>query len=117
MGHGAQLALDGVTLLRRITSINDSRLILALDLQENLRKADEFADNILKQFDERVAKMGQPVQRQGVMSVLGLYFLGLEWLRKPTSELLLGEGEDAEHIASVIASKAKSESKEAEAPV
>lgn len=58
----------------------------------------------------------RPVQRQGVTSVPGLYFVGLEWLHKPKSGLLLGVGEDAEHIASAIATRASSESQQTEAP-
>jgi putative flavoprotein involved in K+ transport len=170
-----QLARDGVRLLGRVSSVADGVLTIAPDLGENLRKADEFAENVLKQLDEAVAKMGmplpedqnprgigalipdevdlirelnlakagiatiiwatgyradfsfvklpvfdqsgQPVQRQGVTSVLDLYFVGLEWLHKPKSGLLLGVGEDAEHIASVIARTAKSESQEAEVPI
>jgi putative flavoprotein involved in K+ transport len=170
-----QLARDGVRLVGRVSSIADCVLTIASDLGENLSEADEFAENVLKQLDEAVAKMGmplpedqnprgigapvpdevdlirelnlakagittiiwatgyradfsfvklpvfdqsgQPVQRQGVTSVLDLYFVGLEWLHKPKSGLLLGVGEDAEHIVSVIARTAKSESLQAEAPV
>jgi putative flavoprotein involved in K+ transport len=149
--------------------------MLAPDLKANLRKADEFAENILKQLDEAVTKMGmplpedqnprgvgaavpheddpvleldlkaagitsvvwatghradfsfvrapvfddagQPVQRQGVTAVPGLYFVGLEWLHKPKSGLLLGVGEDAEHITSVIVGETRSESKKVEASI
>ena len=170
-----QFAINGVTLLGRIQSVEAGKLIMAGDLQENLRKADEFAEQLLKQLDEAVAKMGmalpedtnrrgvgpevpdeanpileldlqdagiksviwatgyrpdfsfihapvfdadgQPVQRQGVTHTPGLYFVGLEWLHKPKSGLLLGVGEDAAHIASVIASETKSASKEMEASI
>jgi putative flavoprotein involved in K+ transport len=170
-----QLARDGVTLLGRVQAIDDGRLTLAPDLKENLRKADEFAENILKQLDEAVAKMGmplpedqnprgvgapvpheddpvlevdvkaagitsiiwatgyhadfsfvhapvlddagKPLQRQGVTAVPGLYFVGLEWLHKPKSGLLLGVGEDAEHITSVIVGETRSESKKVEASI
>ena len=170
-----RLAQEGVTLLGRVQAVDRGRLALAPNMKENLRKADEFAENILKQLDEAVAKMGlplpedqnprgigatvpheddpireldlaaagitsivwatgyqsdfsfvhapvlddagQPVQRQGVTAVPGLYFVGLEWLHKPKSGLLLGVGEDAEHIASVIVGEARSESKKAEASI
>lgn len=170
-----QLALEGVTLLGRVQAADHGRLTLAPDLRENLRKADEFAENILKQLDEAVAKMGmplpedqnprgigasvpheddpirqldlkaagitsiiwatgyqtdfsfvqapvfddagQPRQRQGVTAVPGLFFVGLEWLHKPKSGLLLGVGEDAEHITSVIVGETRSESKKAEASI
>ena len=168
-----QFATDGVTLLGRIQSADAGKLVVAPDLKENLRKADEFAEALLKQLDEAVAKMGmtlpedtnprgvgpevpdethpileldlkeagitsvvwatgytqdfsfvhlpvfdangQPVQRQGVTNIPGLYFLGLEWLHKPKSGLLLGVGEDAAHITSVIASEPESESIHTEA--
>ena len=170
-----QLAREGVMLLGRVQAADDGRLTLAPDLKENLRKADEFAENILKQLDEAVTKMGmplpedqnprgvgaavpheddpvleldlkaagitsiiwatgyhadfsfvrapvfddagQPAQRQGVTAVPGLYFVGLEWLHKPKSGLLLGVGEDAEHITSVIVGETRSESKKAEASI
>lgn len=168
-----RLAQEGVTLLGRVEAIDHNRLALAGDLKENLRKADEFAENILRQLDEAVAKMGmplpedqnfrgigpsvpheddpirgldvraagitsvvwatgyapdfsfvraplfdasgRPVQRRGVTSVPGLYFVGLEWLHTPKSGLLLGVGEDAEHIASVIAGETKSKLQKTEA--
>jgi putative flavoprotein involved in K+ transport len=170
-----QLAQGGVTLLGRVEAVDDGRLTLAPDLKENLRKGDEFAENILKQLDEAAGKMGmplpedqnprgaggavpheddpileldlkaagitsvvwatghhadfsfvrapvfddagQPVQRRGVTAVPGLYFVGLEWLHKPKSGLLLGVGEDAEHITSVIVGETRSESKKAEASI
>jgi putative flavoprotein involved in K+ transport len=48
---------------------------------------------------------GYPVQQRGVTAQPGLYFVGLQWLHKPKSSLLLGVGEDAEHIASHIAQR------------
>ena len=165
-----QLANQGVTLLGRILTSDGSRIRLAPDLKENLRKSDEFAENTLKQLDEAVAKMGMqlppdsnprgigpsipveddpileldlgqagvksiiwatgyrpdfsfvklpvfdekgdPVHRRGVTNVAGLYFVGLEWLYKPKSGLLLGVGEDAEFISAAIAATSKSEKAE-----
>jgi putative flavoprotein involved in K+ transport len=42
---------------------------------------------------------GFPIQKRGVTSYPGLYFVGLPWLYKPKSGLLLGVGEDAEFLA------------------
>lgn len=42
---------------------------------------------------------GWPIQRRGVTSVPGLYFVGLHWLHKRKSALFLGVGEDAEYVA------------------
>jgi putative flavoprotein involved in K+ transport len=170
-----ELAGAGVILLGRIESAGGGTVFLAPDLKDNLRKADEFAENLLKQLDEAVQKMGMPlpddanprgigpevpheadpirqlalagagigsvvwatgyrpdfswlrlpifddfgypVQRQGVTAVPGLYFVGLEWLHKPKSGLLLGVGEDAAHIASAIATRAEGKSMEMEATV
>jgi putative flavoprotein involved in K+ transport len=166
------LALDGVVLLGRIQSAQGRKLRVAPDLRENLRKADEFAENILTQLDQAVSKLGMPlpedtnprgigpevphetdpilevdlyasgmrsivwatgyrsdfgwirapvfdasgypVQRRGVTSVRGLYFVGLEWMFTQKSGLLLGVGDDAAHIASVIAGDVTSESQGAE---
>lgn len=41
---------------------------------------------------------GWPVQTRGVSPVPGLYFVGLHWLHKRKSALLLGVGEDAEYV-------------------
>jgi putative flavoprotein involved in K+ transport len=167
-----QLGEEGVRLMGRIEGVDEGTVEVAADLAENLRKADEFAENVLTQLDQAVAKMAmslpedqnprgigqrtadeekpirrldlaasgitsviwatgytpdfsfvrlpvldsssQPVQRRGVTSVSGLFFVGLEWLHKPKSGLLLGVGEDAEYIASVIAARAKSGSTQAE---
>jgi putative flavoprotein involved in K+ transport len=46
---------------------------------------------------------GWPVQTRGVAAVPGLYFVGVHWLHKRKSALLLGVGEDAEHVVSTIA--------------
>jgi putative flavoprotein involved in K+ transport len=52
-------------------------------------------------FDE----FGYPVQQRGVTAQPGLYFVGLQWLHKPKSSLLLGVGDDAEYIAAHIAER------------
>ena len=52
-------------------------------------------------FDED----GYPIQRRGVTKFPGLYFLGLHWLHTGKSGLLFGVGDDAEHVASTIASR------------
>lgn len=49
---------------------------------------------------------GYPVQRRGVTGVPGLYLLGLDWLYTAKSGLFGGVGEDAAHLASVIAARA-----------
>ncbi len=161
-----QLAIEGVRLLGRVAAARDGRIELADDLSDNLRKNDEFAEKVLAQLDEAVAKMGmplpkdenprgigqtvadelnpireldlvgsgissivwasgyrpdfsfvalpvfdaasRPVQRRGVTTIEGLYFIGLEWLYKPKSGLLLGVGEDAEYVGSAIEARSKS---------
>jgi putative flavoprotein involved in K+ transport len=45
---------------------------------------------------------GWPVHKRGVTGVDGLYFVGVHWLHKRKSALLLGVGEDAEHVVSTI---------------
>jgi putative flavoprotein involved in K+ transport len=45
---------------------------------------------------------GFPIQKRGVTEYPGMYFIGLPWLYKLKSGLLLGIGEDAEYIAAVI---------------
>jgi putative flavoprotein involved in K+ transport len=50
-----------------------------------------------------VDEYGWPIQSRGVTEVPGLYFVGVHWLHKRKSVLLLGVREDAEHVASAIA--------------
>lgn len=48
---------------------------------------------------------GRPRHERGVTDVNGLYFLGLPFQHRQTSSLLGGVGDDAEHIANVIAQR------------
>jgi len=48
---------------------------------------------------------GFPVQQRGVTRFPGLYFLGMHFLYNRKSGILLGVGEDAAHIAAVIAAR------------
>ena len=60
------------------------------------------------QFDFSLVKLpildedGYPIQKRGVTNYPGLYFVGLHWLYKTKSTLLMGVGEDAAYIASQI---------------
>ena len=45
---------------------------------------------------------GYPIQKRGVTAYPGLFFVGLPWLNKMKSGLLVGVGEDAEYLACVI---------------
>jgi putative flavoprotein involved in K+ transport len=51
-----QFAREGVTLLGRIQGVKDGRVILALDLKENLARADTFEHDFVKSVDEFIAK-------------------------------------------------------------
>jgi putative flavoprotein involved in K+ transport len=46
---------------------------------------------------------GFPIQEQGVTAYAGLYFVGLPWMPKQKSGLLLGVGEQAAHVVEAIA--------------
>ena len=50
---------------------------------------------------------GYPIQQRGVTEHPGLYFVGMPWLSKYKSGLIVGVGEDAEYVASHIASNQK----------
>jgi putative flavoprotein involved in K+ transport len=52
-------------------------------------------------LDER----GRPIQRRGLTSVPGLYFLGLHWMHTFKSGLLSGVGADAEYLADRFSDK------------
>ena len=53
-------------------------------------------------FDYSIVKLpvtagdGYPLRQRGVTQYPGLYFIGMSWLHKHKSPLLLGVGEDAE---------------------
>ena len=59
-------------------------------------------------FDFNMVKMpifdgdGYPIQKRGVTTYPGLFFVGLPWLDKMKSGHLVGVGEDAEYLACVI---------------
>ncbi len=65
----------------------------------------KFDFNLVKlpAFDED----GYPVQQRGVTEYPGLYFVGLPFLHTSKSGLLFGVGDDAAHVASVIAAGGK----------
>jgi putative flavoprotein involved in K+ transport len=48
---------------------------------------------------------GEPVHRQGITEVSGIYFLGLRWLSNFKSSLLSGIGDDAARLADHIAAR------------
>jgi putative flavoprotein involved in K+ transport len=55
-------------------------------------------------WPEAFDDMGFPIQRDGASTVVpGLYFVGVHFLRKRKSSLLLGVGEDAAIVAGTIA--------------
>ena len=62
-------------------------------------------------FDFRLVKLaafdrdGYPNQKRGVSDFPGLFFIGLPWLSKLKSGLLVGVGEDANFIASAISTR------------
>ncbi len=48
---------------------------------------------------------GEPVHREGITDVPGLYFLGLQWLSRMNSSFLVGVAEDAARLADHIAAR------------
>jgi putative flavoprotein involved in K+ transport len=48
---------------------------------------------------------GQPLHRQGVSPLPGLYFVGLPWLTRRKSGVVYGAGDDAERVAELVASE------------
>jgi len=84
----------------------DSPLITELDLQAAgistiiwaAGYSFDFSMVHLPVFDQD----GYPLQTRGVTGYPGLYFVGLPWLHKYKSGLLVGVGEDAEYVVSQI---------------
>ena len=89
--HQDGYALDGITELD-LRAANISTIIWAIGY--------EFDYSFVKvpATDED----GYPIQQRGVTQYPGLYFVGLSWLHKRKSPLLMGVGEDADYIASHI---------------
>ena len=48
-------------------------------------------------------EQGWPRQQDGLTEYPGLAFVGVQWLRKRKSALLVGVGEDAEVVVSALA--------------
>jgi putative flavoprotein involved in K+ transport len=48
---------------------------------------------------------GTPIQRSGITAVDGLYFLGLQWMRRLASSFMAGVGDDAAVLADHIAAR------------
>ena len=53
-----QFARDGVVLVGHLRGVDDSRIILAADLKENLAKADQFEADFVKAIDQYIAETG-----------------------------------------------------------
>jgi putative flavoprotein involved in K+ transport len=155
-----QFKRDGITLLGRLTHVQDGKLQLAPDLHKNLQVADDFEAAFLKRIDHYIEAQGldalpeavpqwqdgyqceltteleplqhgietviwaagyqfdfsmvgfpefdedgYPIQKRGVTSQPGLYFVGLPWLHKQRSGLLSGVGDDAAHVTTHILSR------------
>jgi putative flavoprotein involved in K+ transport len=83
--------------------------ILELDLESKGISTIVWAQGFA--FDFSMVKLpvtdgdGYPVQQRGVTEYPGLYFVGMPWLHKYKSGLIVGVGEDAEYVASHIASR------------
>lgn len=96
----------------------DAELISELDLKSAGIRSVIWATGY--KFDFSMVKLpafdedGYPQQKRGVTEYPGLYFVGLPFLHNGRSGLLSGVGDDAAHVASVIASKRMPQSIEKE---
>jgi putative flavoprotein involved in K+ transport len=149
------LAREGVTLVGRVETLDDSRAVIQPNANDRLAEAAQFDANFKQRVDDYIAANaigapeaendssaeavheveeldlnaagvttviwangfrpdytwidlpvfdteGWPVHTRGVTAMDGLYFVGVHWLHKRKSALLLGVGEDAEHVVSTI---------------
>jgi putative flavoprotein involved in K+ transport len=60
----------------------------------------------LSWIDAPLDELGWPLHHRGVSPEDGLYYVGLHWLHKRKSALLLGVGEDAEYVVTHLESRA-----------
>ena len=98
----------------------DAELISELDLKSAGIRSVIWATGY--KFDFSMVKLpafdedGYPLQERGVTEYPGLYFMGLPFLHNGRSGLLSGVGDDAAHVASVIASNRMPQSIEKGSP-
>jgi putative flavoprotein involved in K+ transport len=150
-----RLAREGVTLVGRVETLDDSRAVIQPNANDRLAEAAQFDASFKRRVDDYISaqgidvpeegisngadpvpelteldlsaagvtsvvwangyrpdyswidlpvldREGWPVHSRGVTAVDGLYFVGVHWLHKRKSALLLGVGEDAEHVVSTI---------------
>lgn len=92
-------------LVARLTDGFDQEIIKELNLQSAGITSVIWA--IGYTFDFNLVKFpvfdadGYPIQTRGATEEPGLFFVGLPWLHKQKSGLLMGVGEDAEYVASL----------------
>ena len=106
------IAKNGIDL--PVESLPDLRDGYAVKIIGELDLAGEGINTIIwaqgYAFDFSLVKLpvtdadGYPIQQRGMTNYPGLYFVGMPWLSKYKSGLLVGVGEDAAYIASHIAS-------------
>ncbi|MDT8382763.1 MAG: hypothetical protein RQ728_10990, partial [Brevefilum sp.] len=61
-----QFVKDGVTLLGHVMDIKGNRINLALDLQENLAKADQFEQNFIREVDNFIESEGLDIPTENL---------------------------------------------------
>ncbi len=87
----------------------DAEAVAELDLQAEGVAAIIWA--LGYEFDFSLVKLpifdsdGYPIQKRGATEYPGIFFMGLPWLSKQKSGLLIGVGEDADYIASAITAR------------
>ncbi|WP_165571635.1 flavin-containing monooxygenase [Cytobacillus praedii] len=95
----------------RTLSINNKSVKFAdnkeLDVQNIIWATGFKADYRWIHIEGIMNEAGMPIHNRGITNKKGFYFLGLPWLHKRGSSLLLGVGEDAEFIAQIIESENK----------
>lgn len=87
----------------------EAPMIEALDLQAEGIRTIIWANGYSFSFDmvrlPLFDEFGYPVQQRGITAYPGLYFMGLPWLNKQKSGLIVGVGEDAAYIAADIVNR------------
>lgn len=73
-----QFARDGVRLLGRLQGVRDGKIVLAPDLHENLRAADEFEQNLIRKVDQYIEASGLQAPAETLPDLADGYALPLE---------------------------------------
>lgn len=94
-----QLHPRTVSIINKLVKFADNQ---ELDVQNIIWATGFKEDYSWIHIEGIINEVGKPIHNRGITNKKGFYFLGLPWLHKRGSSLLLGVGEDAEFLIKTI---------------